>query len=143
MSDWEGADWLENPIYVRSHVEGKYSELTRQLVTKIDHETGETRGYYLKGPMRERFTIPFNKKAVDKILDNEHPFGEDSISLTDRDRIIFIGKFVGERGMQTMRCSDYDYNQFVTPEWSTFKELALQKGGPAARISTEKEGYIK
>ena len=43
-----------------------------------------------------------------------------------------------------MRCGDYTFEQFVTPEWNRFVELAVTKGGPAARImNAEQEGYIK
>ena len=49
-----------------------------------------------------------------------------------------------ERGIQTMRCGDYTYDQFVTPEWKQFVEFAVRKGGPASRImNAEQEGYIK
>ncbi len=53
MCDWLGNNWLGNELAVRGHVEGKFQELTRRLITNIDKETGETQGYYVKGPMRE------------------------------------------------------------------------------------------
>ena len=42
-----------------------------------------------------------------------------------------------------MRTSDYSYEQFIQPEWNQFVELAVRKGGPAARTNAEQEGYIK
>ena len=37
-------------IAVRSHIEGKHKELTKQLVTKMDSENGRVNAYYVKGP---------------------------------------------------------------------------------------------
>ena len=43
-----------------------------------------------------------------------------------------------------MRTGDYTYEQFIQPEWNHFVELAVRKGGPAARLTNaEQEGYIK
>ncbi len=144
MCDWLANNWLGNQIAVRSHIEGKHKELTKQLVTKMDSESGRVNAYYVKGPTRTVHTIPFTKKTVDKILNDPNPFGADSENITDKDSVTFYGKFEGERGIQTMRCGDYTFEQFVTPEWNRFVELAVRKGGPAARImNAEQEGYIK
>ena len=35
------------------------------------------------------------------------------------------------RGIPTFRCPDYTYDQFVTPKWTDFVELAIRPGGPA------------
>ena len=144
MCDWLANNWLGNQIAVPSHIEGKHKELTKQLVTKMDSESGRVNAYYVKGPTRTVHTIPFTKKTVDKILNDPNPFGADSENITDKDSVTFYGKFEGERGIQTMRCGDYTFEQFVTPEWNRFVELAVRKGGPAIRImNAEQEGYIK
>ena len=112
----------------------------------MNNETGRVNAYYVKGPARTVHTIPFSKKTVDKILNNPEPFGPDSENITDINSVIFYAKIDGsmERGIQTMRCGDYTYDQFVTPEWKQFVELAVRKGGPASRImNAEQEGYIK
>ena len=45
MSDWLANQWLGNMIAVRSHIEGKHKELTKQLVTKMDNENGRVNAY--------------------------------------------------------------------------------------------------
>ena len=40
-------------------------------------------------------------------------------------------------GLEVFRHSgvhDYTYEQFVTPKWNDFVELAIRPGGPASRI---------
>src|SRR6476619_733441 len=135
MCDWLAANSLGNLISVRSHIEGKYKELTKQLVTKMDNENGRVNAYYVKGPIRTVHTIPFSKKTVDKILNNPEPFGADSQNITDINSVTFYGKFDGERGIQTMRTGDYSYEQFIQPEWNHFVELATRRGGPAQRLT--------
>ena len=84
------------------------------------------------------------KRQLTRYLIILEPFGPDSQNITDINSVTFYGKFDGERGIQTMRCGDYTYEQFVTPEWNHFVELAVRRGGPAARImNAEREGYIK
>ena len=51
MCDWLAYNWLGNQIAVRSHIEGKHQELTKQLVTKMDNENGRVNAYYVKGPI--------------------------------------------------------------------------------------------
>ncbi len=142
--DWSANNWLQAPIAIRGHIVGKYSELTKQLVTKMDNESGRVNAYYVKGPARTVHTIPFTKKTVDKILNDANPFGADSENITDKDSVMFYGKFDGERGLSNFRCTGYTLEQFVTPEWSRFVELATRRGGPAAILTNaEQEGYIK
>lgn len=144
LCDWLAKNWLGNQIAARSHIEGKHQELTRQLITKMDNETGRVNAYYVRVPSRTVHTIPFSKKVVDKILNDPTPFGADLQNITDIGSVTFNGKFDGERGIQNIRCGDYTYEQFITPEWNHFAELAVRKGGPASRImNAEQEGYIK
>ena len=48
ICDWLANNWLGNSLAVRSHIEGKHKELTKQLVTKIDNETGKVYPYYVQ-----------------------------------------------------------------------------------------------
>jgi hypothetical protein len=79
------------------------------------------------------YTIPFTKKAVDDALENEHPFGPDSLNVTDKASVIYHGKFENILGVQNFRCGDYTYDQFIVPEWKQFVQLAIQEGGPQKR----------
>jgi hypothetical protein len=61
---------LENELILTSHIEGKYVQQTKKLVTKISTTNpGRTEAYYEIGPPREVYTIPFTKTAVDKLLE--------------------------------------------------------------------------
>ncbi len=112
-----------------------HKEQTKRLeLGDFDPKTGIQKSLYVKGLPKTVYTIPFSKKAVDDILKNEHPFGPDSINSTDKSKIVFYGKFDHELGMQSFRCGDYTYEQFVVPEWKTFLDLATRPGGPANRI---------
>lgn len=93
-SDWEAKDWLGREIFVRGHIDGQYYEQTRRLtVGEIDRETGVQETYYVKGVPRLTYSIPFNKKNVESILNNKHPFGESSINITNVDSVVLYGKF--------------------------------------------------
>ena len=46
--DWLANNWLGNILAVRSHIEGKHHELTKQLVTKMDSEDGRVNADYVK-----------------------------------------------------------------------------------------------
>lgn len=85
------------------------------------------------------YNIPFTKKKVDEILNSEHPFGADSINITDKDRVIFYGKFSDILGVPSFRCCDYTIDQFCAPEWKKFLELAIRPGGPANRVPNNKQ----
>ena len=111
-------------IAVRSHIEGKHKELTKQLVTKMDSDNGRVNAYYVRGPFRDIHTIPFTKKNVDKLLNDKEPFGPDSQNITDIDSVAFYGKVNGERGLADFRCGDYTYEQFIVPEWKQFLEFS-------------------
>ena len=78
-------------------------------------------------------------------MNDPNPFGADSENITgDKDSIAFYGKFDGERGLSNFRCTGYTYEQFVTPEWNRFVELATRRGGPANLLTnSEQENYIK
>ena len=79
----------------------------------------------------------------DEILEAEHPFGPDSINMTERGRAIFYGKFDRVLGVQSFRCGDYIYEQFIVPEWKRFVELALREGGPSGREQNNFPLFIK
>ena len=89
------------------------------------------------------YSIPFTKTKVDEILEAEHSFGPDSINMTERGRVIFYGKFDRVLGVQSFRCGDYIYEQFIVPEWKRFVELALREGGPTGREQNNFPLFIK
>ena len=139
VSDWSAKNYQVVPIHVRSHIEGVFTQQTKQLATQYNHETGETQGHYEMGVPRVVFNIPFTPKKVDELLHSEHPFGPDSVNITNDSKVKFYRKYEGLRGIQSFRCNDYTYDQFVTPKWNDFVELAIRPGGPAARIPVKQK----
>ena len=76
------------------------------------------------------------------MLKGEHPFGPDSVNITDFSKVVFYGKFEGMLGIMNFRCADFSYEQFTVPEWKKFVELATKKGGPANRPYLEEQGQF-
>ena len=119
---------------LRGHIEGVHLEQTKRLVINADVKLdGGIDAVYQSGAPRPVHTIPFSKKEVDKFLFGEHPLGADSMNITNPDNVVYNGKFEGIRGVSGFRCNDYTYDQFVTPGWEQFLELARKSGGPASR----------
>jgi len=142
-SNWYAKNYLGAEINpVNSHIEGKYKEQTKKLVSQMDPNTGRMTADYIKDIPREVHSIPFSKTEVDKVLKGEHPFGPDSVNITDLSKVVFVGKFEGMLGIMNFRCADYTYEQFTVPEWKKFVELATKKGGPANRAYVEEQGQF-
>jgi hypothetical protein len=89
-----------------------------QQTKKLDQQMsatkpGTTEAYYEKGQPREAYTIPFNKQAVDKLLEGKTPFGPDSINITDPAAVQFVVKITGILGVPNFRCGAFTYEQFI------------------------------
>jgi hypothetical protein len=136
-SEWTAKNWMGKELGC-SHIEGKYWQQTKVLqYGSPDTETGRVEAYYVKGAPRLIHHIPFTKKEVDRILTSEHPFGADSINITDPSKVVFYGRFDNLLGVMSFRCADFTYEQFVEPSWQKFVELAIRPGGPANRKPKE------
>jgi hypothetical protein len=113
MENWYGNNWLGVAIPpVTDHIEGMFYE---QLATlKLDPKTGDSSHYERKG-QRESYYIPFTKKEVDKVIDENNG---------NRQLINFTVKFDaadspdGQRRFATR--GQFGYDQFVN--W-TFDDL--------------------
>jgi hypothetical protein len=139
---WTAKNWRGNEINPVTHVVGMHKEQTLKVQKgDFDPKTGHQKTWYIRGQPRVVYTIPFSKEAVDKALEEIHPFGPDSINMTDKDSILYYGKFSNILGLQTFRCADYTYEQFVIKDWNEFLKLAIQEGGPAKRIRFPTEEY--
>lgn len=134
-TEWHATQWNGNPLGRVEHVVGRHQEQTKRLeLGDFDPKTGIQKSWYVKDTPKTVYTIPFSKKAVDEALENKHPFGPDSINVTDKDSVIYYGKFNRILGMESFRCADYTYEQFTLPEWKEFMGLAIQEGGPQRRV---------
>lgn len=142
-SEWTALNWLKVKLRVGEHFEGKYTEQTKELkLGDFDPKTGIRQMDYVRGMPKTVYTIPFSKKAVDDILNNKHPFGADSENITNIDSVKFYGKFDNTTESSSFRCGNFTYEQFVTPEWRTFFELATRRGGPPGLREDQKDKYV-
>ena len=146
-TEWKAKNWLGAELRCE-HIEGKLYTQTQELqLGDFDPKTGEQKSSLVRGVPRLEYSIPFSKTTVDKILNNEHPFGEDSLNITDKDKILFYGHFDNTIDSASFRCAGYTYEQFILPEWKRFLELATRKGGPAGtgqanQKDKDKESFI-
>jgi hypothetical protein len=119
-TEWRATQWNGNPLGPIEHVEGMHKEQTKKLVLgDFDPKTGIQKSEYVMDVPKTLYTIPFSKKAVDDILEKEHPFGPDSINTTDKDAVVYYGKFDHILGLESFRCGDFTYDQFVVPSVHT------------------------
>jgi hypothetical protein len=128
-TDWIAKNYLGVDIFVRGHIEGVFMDQQRELVTKKNQSTGEETAYYQKAQPRETFYIPFTKKKVDEIL-SDHPFGEDSINITNKDRVLYYGKF--RYATPPFRASCFNYEEFSNWTFQQMLDKASKTKSPYA-----------
>ena len=140
-SDWIGHDLYGAEIRLGlPHEEGRYTMQTKKLYNQVNEKTGRLTSMYVKSTPKTAYNIPFSKETVDKYLKGAHPFGPDSENITDPDRVTFYGKFeYRDTGTMPFRCGQYTYDQFVTPVWRDFAELAARPGGPVGQVWRDKK----
>ena len=51
---------------------------------------------------------------------------KEKLNVTNDSKVLVYGKFDRLRGHQSFRCNDYTYDQFITPKWNDFVELAIR-----------------
>jgi hypothetical protein len=98
---------LENELKLTSHIEGKYIQQTKKLVTKLPNQLGVVDAYYEKSAAREAYTLPFTKTAIDKLQEDKTPFGPDSVNIADSARVDFDAKIQNVLVVQSFRCGGF------------------------------------
>jgi hypothetical protein len=109
-TEWEAKDFLGNTIRCSHEAEGKYTQQTKQIQTRLNpnSETGEQIQEYHMGVARDAYTIPWDKKKAQEILSNEKYFGEDSINITNIAEVQYTVKFPqGNPGRTAFGMSDF------------------------------------
>jgi hypothetical protein len=106
-TDWEAKDRLGNTIRCPHENEGKYTQQTKIIKTKLN-PNGEEEQYYERGTPRDVYAIPWNKKTANELLTSEKIFGEDSINITNMNEVVYIVKFpYGNPGRTGFEMSDF------------------------------------
>jgi hypothetical protein len=108
-TQWESKDHLGNTIRSNEHIEGRYTQQTKEIRTRLDpnSKTGEHIQEYHRGVAREVYTIPWDKKKANELLTSEKIFGEDSINITNLAEVQYIVKFSGNPSRTGFGISDF------------------------------------
>ena len=69
-TEWEAKDHLNNTIRSSHEAEGKFMQQTKETRTKLN-PNGEELVQYIRGPAREVYTIPWDKKKANELLTSE------------------------------------------------------------------------
>jgi hypothetical protein len=107
-TEWEAKDWLGNTIRCSHEAEGKFTQQTKQIQTRLNPQTGEHIQEYHMGVARDAFTLPWDKKKANDLLTSEKVFGEDSINITNMNEVQYTVKFPqGNPGRTAFGMSDF------------------------------------
>ena len=107
-TEWEAKNWLGNTIRHTHEAEGKYTQQTKEVNTRLNSQTGEHIQDYHMGSPREAYTIPWYKKKANELLTSEKIFGEDSLNITNLSEVQYTVKFPsGNPGRTSFEMSDF------------------------------------
>ena len=107
-TEWEAKDWLGNTIRCTHESEGKYTQQTKEIKTRLNSQTGEHIQDYHRGAAREAYTIPWDKKKAQELLSSEKVFGSDSLNITNIAEVDYIVKFPsGNPGRTSFGMQDF------------------------------------
>lgn len=125
-TEWEAKNWLGNIIKCTHEAEGKYIQQTKEIVTRLNRETGEHMQDYHMGPPRDAYTIPWDKKKANELLTSEKIFGEDSLNITNLAEVQNTVKFpAGNPGRTSFGMQD-----FLDFKYEKLQELAKTTKSP-------------
>ena len=109
-----------------THTEGKYTQQTKVIRTKLNPTTNEEEQYYERDVSKEAYTIPWNKKTADSILTGEKYFGEDSINITNLAEVRYVVKFPGGNPGRT----GFSMSDFLDFKYEKLQELSKTVKSP-------------
>lgn len=105
-TQWEAKDHLNNTIRCSHEHEGRYIQQTKETRTKLN-PNGEELVQYIRGPAREVYTIPWDKKKANELLTTEKIFREDSINIPNLAEVQYTVKFSGNPSRTSFEMSDF------------------------------------
>jgi hypothetical protein len=108
-TQWEAKDFLGNTIRCSNEAEGKYTQQSKEIKTRLDpnSKTGEHIQEYHKGVPRDAYTIPWDKKKANELLTSQKIFGEDSLNITNLAEVQYIVKFSGNPSRTSFEMQDF------------------------------------
>ena len=125
-TEWESKDHLNNTVRSNSHIEGKFTQQTKETRTKLNPQTGEELVQYIRGPSREVLTIPWDKKKANELLTSEKIFGEDSLNITNISEVQYIVKFPYANPGRT----SFEMSDFLDFKYEKLQELSRTVKSP-------------
>jgi hypothetical protein len=106
-TEWEAKNWLGNTIRCTHEAEGKYIQQTKDIVTRLNPQTGEHIQDYHMGTPRITYTIPWDKKKANELLTSEKIFGEDSLNITNMNEVKYTVRFSGNPSRTSFEMQDF------------------------------------
>ena len=106
--------------------EGKFTQQTKDIKTRLDPKTGEHIQDYHRGVQREAYTIPWDKKKTNELLTSEKVFGEDSINITNLSEVQYTVKFPSGNPGRT----SFEMQDFLDFKYEKLQELSKTVKSP-------------
>jgi hypothetical protein len=125
-TQWEAKDWLGNTIRCSNEAEGKYTQQTKEIKTRLDPETGEHIQEYHRGTARDAYSIPWDKKKANELLTSEKIFGEDSLNITNLAEVQYTVKFPSGNSGRT----GFGMSDFLDLKYEKLQELSRTVKSP-------------
>ena len=125
-TEWEAKDWLGNTIRCSHEAEGRYTQQTKQIQTRLNPQTGQHIQEYHMGNPRDAYTIPWNKKTAESILSGEKYFGEDSQNITNIAEVQYTVKFPSSNPSRT----SFGMSDFLDFKYEKLQELSKSVKSP-------------
>ena len=125
-TEWEAKDWLGNTLRHIHESEGKYTQQTKDIKTRLNPQTGEHIQDYHRGVQRETYTIPWDKKKANELLTSEKIFGEDSLNITNLTEVQYTVKFPSGNPGRT----SFEMQDFLDLKYEKLQELSKTVKSP-------------
>jgi hypothetical protein len=125
-TEWEAKDWLGNTIRCSHEAEGKFTEQTKQIQTRLNPQTGEHTQEYHMGVPRDAYKIPWDKKKANELLTSEKIFGEDSLNITNLSEVQYTVKFPSGNPGRT----GFGMQDFLDLKYEKLQELSKTVKSP-------------
>jgi hypothetical protein len=123
-TEW-AKDHLNNTVRSSHEAEGKFMQQTKETRTKLN-PNGEELVQYIRGPAREVYTIPWDKKKANELLTSEKIFGEDSINITNMNEVRYTVKFPYGNPSRT----SFEMQDFLDFKYEKLQELSRTVKSP-------------
>lgn len=136
-ADYHGKDWLENDLWIRTHLHGQFKRPKFRTTMEMNYETGDhvPRKEY-DGAVDEYYielTDKNRKQKIEEIINNSNG--------TIIDEILFYGHFPQSVKGSSFRCNIFTYDQMINSSLDELERLARTTPSPSRYSDKDKKGY--